>query len=675
MSTEPFSVAFPARLTKPLAITHVTVVPMDEERLLPDHTVVIEDGFIRAMGSSGEIDTTDMRVVDGSGKYLMPGLADMHVHFEDDGEFAMFLANGVTLVRQMWGSTRHLTWERKVQRGELPGPHIVSTSPIIDGPNRRGHVIHPGAVLLDDPAGADALVAGYAASGYRQIKAYSLLTHETLQALGEASTRYGLRMVGHCPQIVTFEQAIAAGMSCFEHLTVITNGHLLQDFDLRNFSLSRMERLSLEAQYIDYAAIRRLAQQMAREQVWNCPTIVVWQALNHDHATLMANPLLRYLPPMRRVLWQKPNEERYPGASYSASERLAIGRAWNDMRLRIVSILHEEGAPLLLGTDTPNPHVYQGFSLHDELANFVQAGLSPYEALRCGTTEAGRFLDESALWGTVATGKRADLLLTRANPLYDVGAVRDLEAVFVNGFYLTRHDLDSLLEQRSVFTQNLPIAIPTELEPLQGEEDVIRHETWKCTVGGIERDRLTYRHRRFADGSWLVEERCTESGHGKRLTVRLWLSQDGSLQRGEIHVEELMGDEVWHVARTDQGEYNLRCQEADGQQFHMTLSNAALVPNLLLSLSAIPLLLSLLKPPRDEIILPSLGLGRAGTPAVAKLILSRLANQPAVEPVSRWQATTEWPGTSMTRVYHLAADGSLLAIKSQIGTWTPISSE
>jgi hypothetical protein len=671
MSTKPFHVDFPVRLAEPLAIAHVTVVPMDEEHLLPDYTVVIEDGFIRAMGPSSEINTDDMRIVDGSRKYLMPGLADMHVHFEDSSEFAMFLANGVTLVRQMWGSSRHLAWERKVQRGELPGPHVVPTSPIIDGANRRGHVVHAGSVLLTDPAGADGLVAGYAASGYRQIKVYSLLSRETLQALGRASSRYGLRMVGHCPQAVTFEEAIAAGMSCFEHLTAIANGHLLQDFDLRNFSLSRMELLSLETQYIDYAAIHRLAQQMAKEQIWNCPTIVVWQGLNHDHATLIANPLLRYMPPMRKALWRKPNEERYPDASYSTSERLAIGRAWNDMRLRIVSILHEEGVPLLLGTDTPNPHVYQGFSLHDELANFVQAGLSPYEALCCGTSEAARFLDESALWGTIATGKRADLLLMRANPLNDVGAVRDLEAVFVNGFYFARHDLDMLLEQRSAFTQNLPIAIPIELEPVDGGGEVIRHETLKCVVGSIERDRLTYRYTRFKDGSWLVEECCSESGHGKRTSMLLWLGSDGSLQRGEIHVEELMGDEVWRVERSDQGEYILHRQEVDGQQSHMTLGSVPLVPNLLLSLSAIPLLLSLLKPVEGEIVLPSLGLGRDGIPAVAKLVFSRSApeNQPDEGSVSGWKVTTEWPGAAMTRTYQLASDGSLLAIKSDIGTW------
>ena len=114
----------------------------------------------------------------------------------------------------------------------------------------------------------------------------------------------------------------------------------------------------------------------------------------------------------------------------------------------IVSILHEEGAPLLVGTDTPNPFVYQGFSLHQELENFVQAGLSPYEALCCATREAARFLGEEAQWGTIDPGKHADLLLVRARPFADIRTVRDLEAVFVNGFFFDREHLDELLKQR-----------------------------------------------------------------------------------------------------------------------------------------------------------------------------------------------------------------------------------
>ena len=140
---------FPPRLTGPLAITHATVVPMDTERLLPDHTVVIEDGRIRTLAPSGSVDVTrtpGVQVVDGTGKYLLPGLADMHAHYWDPGVAALYLANGVTLVRNMWGAPFHLALRRQVQEGRLPGPRIVTTTPIIDGPDQHGRTCGRGDV-------------------------------------------------------------------------------------------------------------------------------------------------------------------------------------------------------------------------------------------------------------------------------------------------------------------------------------------------------------------------------------------------------------------------------------------------------------------------------------------------------------------------------------------------
>src|SRR5260370_25172460 len=200
----------------PLAITHVTVLPMDEERLLPDHTVVLKNGHIEPRGPANPLATDGMQQVDGTGKYLLPGLTDMHVHYgnrgEDPGEFALFLANGVTLVRNMLGRPTHLALARHIQQGDFPGPHLVTTSPIIDGPNAAGETVWPGSTLLTDPEAAYGLVAAYAARGYQQIKVYSQLTLPVLQALGRACAQFGLSMTGHCPSPVTFEAAIAAGI-------------------------------------------------------------------------------------------------------------------------------------------------------------------------------------------------------------------------------------------------------------------------------------------------------------------------------------------------------------------------------------------------------------------------------------------------------------------------------
>jgi len=291
----------------------------------------------------------------------------------------------------MWGHPSHLGLARHVQQGYFPGPRLVTTSPIIDGSNTNGETLHPGSRLLTDPETAHGLVAAYAARSYQQIKVYSQLALPVLQARPRACEQFGLRMTGHCPSHVTFEEAIAAGMTCFEYLTAIENGHLLQGVTPLPFWPSPLAAYRHRLALIDYEAIRRLAGSMAGAQIWNCPTMVVFQPRAIAPAELMQSPWLAYQSLTQQKRWLRAMQR-----TEQAEEWLDIGRGLHEMHLRIVSILHEEGAPLLLGTDTPNPFVSQGFSLHQELEHFVEAGCSPYEALSCGTREAARFLGEEA---------------------------------------------------------------------------------------------------------------------------------------------------------------------------------------------------------------------------------------------------------------------------------------
>jgi hypothetical protein len=219
--------------SQPVAITHVTVVPMDSERVLAEQTVVIEDGRIRTVGPAAQVSVDRMQVVDGSHKFLMPGLADMHVHYQGPADAPMFLANGVTLVRNMWGFPMHLAIREKVRRREFPGPHLVTTSPLIDGLDDEGQQLWPGSPVLTDPQQASQLVHAYAERGYQQIKAYSLLTLDAVRALSRAAADAGLRVTGHCPDGATLEEAIEAGMTCFEHCVGLANGHLKDGMELQ----------------------------------------------------------------------------------------------------------------------------------------------------------------------------------------------------------------------------------------------------------------------------------------------------------------------------------------------------------------------------------------------------------------------------------------------------------
>ena len=393
--------SFPGRLSAPLAITHVAVVPMDERRVLHDHTVVIDDGSITAIGPSGAMNTAGMSTVDGSDKYLLPGLADMHVHYWTPGDPALFLANGVTLVRNMAGAPFHLELQRQVQDRDLPGPHIVTTSPIID----RIPPPLPTWRAADEPGAARCLTGALGDRGYQQIKVLNSLSMETLHAICDEASRAGLLVTGHCPDVATFEQAIEAGMSSFEHLTGIWKGHMRKGVELPDLSHLALETLEAVANGTDEDAIRRLAHDMAVRDVWNCPTLVALKSIYEpqdeglDHPRL--RPIVKHVPQAAMSMWAllDPSTRFTDGLPAYQRWREAMKRR-NEVLVRIVGILHEEGAPLLAGTDTSVRLVVQGFSIHEELSNLVEAGLTPYEALRCATSEAARFLGQSGEWGT-----------------------------------------------------------------------------------------------------------------------------------------------------------------------------------------------------------------------------------------------------------------------------------
>lgn len=417
---------------------------MDGERVVRGHSLLIEDGRIAAIAPAAEMGSANAEVLDASGLFATPGLCDMHVHHWEPTEANLFLAHGVTLVRNLWGTPFHLDRARRVERGELAGPRIVTTGPIVDGLGDDGRPVWPTATVLTDPAGAASVVAACAEAGYQQVKTYSWLRLDVLRALGRAAATAGLRMVGHCPEGVSLEEAIDAGTSCFEHLMGIERGHLLGGVEYpplraRGDRAALLHRLRLAAGSLDLEAVRRLAARMARERVWNCPTLVQPRALTRDPEEAATDPALRTQAPARAAAWL---------AGLGDEELRAARRRRNEALVRVVAVLREEGAPLLAGTDTPNPFVAQGSSLHDELATLVEAGLSPYEALRCATSEAARFLGRSDELGTLAAGRRADVLLTRGDPLRDLAALRRPEAVLVNGRVLARADLDRLVADR-----------------------------------------------------------------------------------------------------------------------------------------------------------------------------------------------------------------------------------
>jgi len=666
-SVEADQYSFPPRVRGPLAITHVTVVTMESQQLLPDQTVIVEDGLIRALAPSATLDVTGVQVVDGSGKYLMPGLADMHTHITDAGVLRLYLANGVTQVRNMEGLPFHLALAQMVERGALAGPRLFTVSPLIDGLGTQGLTARPRSLVLTDPAQAELMAQQLVNRGYGEMKAYQWLTLDALNALGHAAARVGVRMAGHCPDGITFEQAMAAGMGCFEHLTGIAAGHLgdgRQFPSLRDTAsrLGNRDALELLAHHLDFDAIRRLAHTMAAHEIWNCPTLVVWQKQNQDLEVALADPDLRYEHPGAVRVWEKLLKARNAALPCPQAEWLALARGRDEALSKVVAVLHEEGAPLLLGTDAPNPFVVHGCSIHQELANLVGAGLSPYEALCCGTVEAARFLGESAISGSIAVGKRADLLLLRANPLADVGAVRELEAVFVNGFYLSRADLDGLLEQHLA---ELAAPPPVELAPFDdaGNAEIVRQGTFQEWFSEMRVGLASYRHARLPDGGWQVEEQSARSGPRgpQQRTARLWLGPDWTVRRVEIETETDVGRESSEILWSD-GAYRARITQPDGYKSDSILVSAPLLPSERLAFSVLPQWLASQAAPVTAL---SLGIEHESV-QVAELLAEPVpagATEQSSERGVNWQVSIARPDEVSTQTYRLADDGALLRLR------------
>jgi len=389
-----------------IAFVDVNVVPMDTERVLTQHTVLVRKGRIAAVGKEVAIPDDALRI-EGRGRYLMPGLADMHVHNWYEKEHLLFLANGVTTIRNMWGTPMQLRWRREIEAGTRLGPTLHTTGPILDG----ARATWPGSVIVTTVEAARAAVRRIKAEGYPALKVYNALREDVYGALVAEAREKGLRVAGHVPRAVGIEGVLAAGQDCIEHL----EGYV----------------------HVEAGEDRRLARTTASRGVWNCATLVVyWSHLRWDE--LPGRPEMKYVPRPLRATWKTMTKQRPDDKHLERLRRLR--RRSREM----TKALHEAGAKLLLGTDCATPYIVAGWSAHRELQLLVEAGLTPYEALRTGTVNAAAYLGGD--FGTVAVGMRADLVLVEANPLDDVKNAARRTGVMVRGRWLPAADLQARLD-------------------------------------------------------------------------------------------------------------------------------------------------------------------------------------------------------------------------------------
>jgi hypothetical protein len=422
-----------------IAIVGVTIIPMtDGSTALADRTVLIRAGKISAIGQRGRVRVpAGARVIEGGGRYLIPGLTDAHVHLEyieDPNVLKLFVANGVTSVRSMDGRPYILDWRRRVRAGTLTGPSIVTSGPIIDGspPARDDNL------AVANAGEARAAVARQAAAGYDFIKLYTNLSAEAYgAAVGEARQR-GLRVAGHIPTAVPLETAIGSQWS-IEHLGDFAPAVATREVP----AVPGWARRTLAAP-LDKDRVTALAGQLASGKVWVVPTTIQqdrWLAPEAELAKWASEPAIRNLPPAVLNQWRGMNA-RFAGRMDSRDWKMLAQARTN--RLAVLGVLHRAGVRLVVGTDTPNPFVAMGASVHQELANFVAAGITPHEALKAATVAPARMLGIEDKQGTIEVGKRADLLLLDGNPLIDIGHASRPLGVVLHGRWFSQTELKAL---------------------------------------------------------------------------------------------------------------------------------------------------------------------------------------------------------------------------------------
>ena len=423
--------------TAPVAFEHVDVIPMDAERVLNDHTVLVENGRIVAVGPSREIDVpAGAERIDGRGKYLLPGLADMHVHPLSEDELLEYVRHGVTTVLIMRGRPRFLTWREEITRGERLGPSMFTVGPTTDGAPPLGWKF----AGVRSPEDAECVVHAPKDAGYDAIKVYTQYTPEVFAAVNAAAGEVGLPVVGHLPRAIGAVNALAAGMDMVAH----GEEYYFADFRQEDNHPDR----SLMPGIVKAV---RAAEAYITPMLSSTPDII---RSVEDLDGLLAEPATRFATPATYHAYKVANNayaSRSDPGAFVARNRIMYA-----FLQEFVQALHGAGVPLLVGTDAGVIGL-PGAQVHRELEELVRAGLSPYEALQAATVNAGAFAAKhfgaEVPAGTITEGAGADLLLLHANPLDDITSTRRLAGVMAQGRWIPQAEL---LERAKAVAEEYP---------------------------------------------------------------------------------------------------------------------------------------------------------------------------------------------------------------------------
>ncbi len=407
-----------------IAFVNVNVVPMDRERIVENQTVIVRDGRIAEVGPGNKIKAPDGATrIDGAGKYLMPGLAEMHGHIPGpnapkpytEAVLFLYVANGVTTVRGMLGAPNQLELRDRANRGEIVSPTLYLAGPSFNDNS------------VNSPEQAISMVRQQKQEGWDLLKIHPGPTRAEYDAMAKTAKEVGIRFAGHIPADVGLIHALEMGQETIDHV----DGYI--------------EYLKGDAGPVDEAKLADVVRRTKAAGAWIVPTMSLWETLIGlpSLESLAAIPELKYAHPKEVEQWKTIHRNRLSNPNYDRKKVELI--ATN--RIRILRALHEGGVRILLGTDAPQQFSVPGFSIHREMAFMLKCGFTPYQIIHSGTKNVGDYFKSKDNFGAIEAGKRADLILVEGNPLKDVGSIAKRAGVMVRGRWLPESEIRRRLDE------------------------------------------------------------------------------------------------------------------------------------------------------------------------------------------------------------------------------------
>ncbi|MCL4852594.1 MAG: amidohydrolase family protein [Bryobacteraceae bacterium] len=445
----------PAAFAQIIAFENVNIVPMDRERVVETQTVIIRDGRIAQIGPANRVQAPEgAERINASGKYLMPGLAEMHGHLPSSDAprslvehfLFLYIANGVTTVRGMQGNPIALQIREDVNTGKLPGPRLYVAGPPFGGNVRTPEI-------------AEKMVREQKAAGYDLLKISEGMGPEAYDAVARTARELQIDFAGHVPNDVGVRRVIQARQRSIDHLDNYIEGLESETSPLR--SQDPKVRARDLPFHVDESKIEELVRLTREAGVWNMPTMACWEnfySADDGEKLRSSIPEVRYMPRSAVDNWVKGKNSllRPDGGPFLGF--LVGGKTGPrvmDLRRKILRALHEGGAKIALGTDSPQIFSVPGFSIHREMPLMAQCGMKPFDILRTGTRNVAEYFGTLEETGTVEQGKRADLILLEANPLEDVTNVRRRAGVVVNGRWMAESEIQKRLSELAAAAEKM----------------------------------------------------------------------------------------------------------------------------------------------------------------------------------------------------------------------------